>query len=74
MKKTLESQTTAVTEQGVRAYVKQQLELARRSKPTPMEPGQVQENDRTKMQPNEVEEWPEENVISDIDAMAKGKG
>eukprot|EP00973_Karenia_brevis_P081948 11361365-Karenia_brevis.AAC.1 len=43
MKKTLEAQTSAMTEAGVRDYIKQQLELVRRNKPSPMEIGVVQE-------------------------------
>eukprot|EP00973_Karenia_brevis_P057690 8025650-Karenia_brevis.AAC.1 len=37
IKKTLDAQPTPISESGVREYVRQQLEIQKRNKPTPMD-------------------------------------
>eukprot|EP00973_Karenia_brevis_P090720 12403939-Karenia_brevis.AAC.1 len=75
IKKTLDAQTTPVTEPGIREYIKQQLEILRRSKPLSMDIGLVNENaDTIKIPEGESDDWKDAGGLSDLDAMAKGKG
>lgn len=73
IKKTLESQTQAVSADQVRAYIRQQLDLARRNKASPMDLNPIQEDPSKQQRTQEKEEWPIEEE-ADLDAMAKGKG
>eukprot|EP00973_Karenia_brevis_P014699 2005731-Karenia_brevis.AAC.1 len=76
IKKTLDAQPTPISEQGIRDYIKQQLEIQKRNKPSPMDLSNVngvpQEMPKVEPPPIPDEDW-QRHTQEEIDALAKGK-